>query len=174
MFDEPLYSQSDAVRSPTEIADRRAVHNRDLGGVFGRQTMETVRPIVQRAIEILFDAGQLPRDVNIDQLLYKIKIVSPMADQMQALEVKATVDWLSMIGQMAGQEAMMLAVRLEKTLPDIGRKMGVPEQYIATKEDMKQITQLVAQMLAAQQQAQQAEQGGGQQQAEAPPPGLPV
>ncbi len=169
MFDEPLYSQSDAVRSPTEIADRRAVHNRDLGGVFGRQTMETVRPIVQRAIEILHDAGQLPRDVKIDQLLYKIKITSPMADQMQALEVKATVDWLSMIGQLAGPEAMMLAVKMEKTLPDLGRKMGVPEKYIASKEDMKKITEMVAKMLAAQQ-----GQGQGQQQAEAPPAGLPV
>ena len=59
MMDDALPPLAGAVRSPTEIVERMQLLNQDIGGVFGRMTLEVVSPLVQRVVDILESTGKL-------------------------------------------------------------------------------------------------------------------
>ena len=50
-----------------------------------------------------------------------------------------------------GPQAAMLAAKVQKLLPDMGRWMGIEEQYLPGESEQKQFMELVAQLVAQQQ-----------------------
>ncbi|TIT53364.1 MAG: hypothetical protein E5W72_07180 [Mesorhizobium sp.] len=82
-----------------------------------------------------------------------MEITSPIARGDQAASVEADVRWLELLNAFGGQQMMMLVARVERLLPDIGKRLGVSELNIRSDEEKAKIQQVIAGMIAQQQQA---------------------
>jgi hypothetical protein len=153
MMDDALPPLAGAVRSPTEIVERMQLLNQDIGGVFGRLTLEIVSPLVQRVIDILEGQRRLNTNIRIDQLLTQIRVIAPIAAAQQAARVNAATNWLQLMVMLFGQEAAMLFARVEELAPEMGRWMGVEERFIRSKQESGDMQKLMASAMAAGQQA---------------------
>lgn len=167
MLDDTLPPDSGSVRSATEIVERMKRLSADLSGAYSRLVLEIIRPLVQRVIDVLYRRKLISTRLEIDQLLFRVEIVSPIAKLQQAQDVSSLVEWLQIILSIGGPEMMALTAKVEEVFTEIGRKLGVSERLIRSDNEKKQIQQMVAQIIAqAQMAAQAAPASGG-----APPPG---
>lgn len=158
MMDDALPPMSGAVRSPTEIAERMSQLSQDLGGVYGRLTLEIVAPVVQRVIDILEQMGVLDTTLTIDQMITQVRVVAPIAAGQQAQKVQQTTSWLELIAMLFGPQAVNMFARTEKIAPELGRWLGVPEEHIRSGEEITNLQEALAGMMAQQQQAEQQQQ----------------
>lgn len=165
MLDDTLPPDSGAVRSATEIVERMKRLSADLSGAYARMVLEIVRPLIQRVIDVLFRRKLISTRLNVDQLLTRVEVVSPIAKLQQAQDVSSIVDWLQIILSIGGPQMMMLTAKVEEIFADIGRKLGISERLIRSDAEKKALQQMVAAMIAAQAAAPPQPQGG------APPPG---
>jgi hypothetical protein len=167
MMDDALPPLAGAVRSPTEIVERMQLLNQDIGGVFGRLTLEIVSPLVQRVIDILEKKGKLGTNLTIDQLLTRIRVVAPIAAAQQAQKVSQTTNWVQLLVMLFGPQAAMLFARVEQLAPELGRWLGVEERFIRSEAEIGNMQKLIAGIMAAQQQ----QPAPGPEQQPAPPAG---
>lgn len=159
MLDDTLPPDSSAVRSATEIVERMKRLSADLSGAYARLVLEIVRPLIQRVIDVLHRRKLIETHLEIDQLLLRVDVISPIAKLQQAQDVSSIVDWLQIQLSLGGQELMMLTSKVEDIFAEIGRKLGVSEKYIRSDADKKKIQQAVAAMIAQTQLAGQQQQG---------------
>ena len=163
MLDHSLPPEDGAVRSATEIAQRMKRMGQDLGGAYARLALEVIVPLVRRRIDILQARGAIPNKIPIDQLLVALKITSPIAQTQRANKVQPRVDFMQIIASLLGPSAVPLVANVEKLLPEIGRDLGVDEQYIRSEAEQGVLQQLVDQLASqkAQMIVQQMEAQGG-------------
>lgn len=170
LMDQSLPPDGAAVRSATEILERMKRLASDHQGAAGRLVHEIIVPAGQRALEICFDAKVIPTAIAIDQLLIKTRVTSPFATARYAAKAQTTVQWMELVGSLAGPYADLIVNKVD-ALVDVGRGLGVPERYIPTAEEREQITsqvrELVARALAA---AEAGGQGGAGAQGQTAPP----
>ncbi|MFP4539149.1 MAG: portal protein [Dichotomicrobium sp.] len=159
MMDDALPPMSGSVRSPTEIAERMAQLSQDLGGVYGRLTLEIVAPMVQRVIDILEQMGALQTTLTIDQLVTQVRVVAPIAAGQQAQKVQQTTSWLEMIGMIFGPQAVNMFARTEAIVPELARWLGVEERFIRSQEEITNLQEALAQMMAQQQDQPEGQNG---------------
>ncbi len=164
LFDDTLPPDTGAVRSATEIAERIARRNEDLGGAYGRLTLEIVVPTVQRYIDLLEQQGYLDTSLTIDQLLTQVRVIAPIAAAQQASKVQSAVNWLQMLQMLGGPEAMTMAAKVEELGPQIGRWLGVEERFIRSGAERQEM------MANAQQKAEEAHQAELAKAMPQPPP----
>jgi hypothetical protein len=155
-FDDTLPPEGATVKSPTEIIERMKRLAADLSGAYGRLNRELVKPIVLFNIDVA--SRRIPGfpKIDIDDLLIKMEITSPIARGDQAASVEADVRWLEILNAFGGQEMMMLAARVERMFTDIGKKLGVSELNIRSDEEKAAIQQAIAAMIAKSRQQQPA------------------
>lgn len=153
LLDTSLPSETGAVRSPTEIIERMKLLAQDLGGAYGRLVLELIIPLVRRVIEILADRGLLPMAPDIDQFFTSLKVTSPIAAGESAALAGTIVEWLTMILQLGGEEAMVRAAVVEDVWALLGRFLGVPEKIIRDQQSAAQLEAII--MKEAQKLAQQ-------------------
>jgi hypothetical protein len=159
MLDDTLPPDSGAVRSATEIVERMKRLSADLSGAYARMVLEIVRPLIQRVIDVLYRRKLIETRLNVDQLLTRVEVVSPIAKLQQAQDVSSLVEWLQIIASIGGPQMMMLTAKVEEVFTDIGRKLGISERLIRSDAEKKAIQQLVATMVAAAQMQPQAPPG---------------
>jgi hypothetical protein len=165
MMDDALPPLAGAVRSPTEIVERMQLLNQDIGGVFGRMTLEIVAPLVQRVVDILESKGQLATRITIDQLLTQLRVIAPIAAAQQAAKVTQATNWLQLVTMLFGPQAAMLFCKVEELGPELGRWLGVEERFIRSQQEIGDMQKMMASVMAAGQQQEAA--------AAAPPPASP-
>lgn len=156
LFDETLPSESAAVRSATEIAERIGRLQQDFAGVAGRITLELVVPVVRRVIDVLEGMGLLRTSLKIDQLLTQVRVVAPIAASQHAAKVQAAVNWVQMLAMLGGDGLAAGSAKIEDLGPQLGRWLGIPEKFIRSDEERKRLAQTAAQVMVAQQQADAA------------------
>jgi Bacteriophage head to tail connecting protein len=167
LFDDQLPPESGAVRSATEIAERMKQLSQDLGGVYGRLTLEIVKPVVMRVIAILEKKHMLPTNIKIDDLATRVRVVAPIAAGQQADKVGNIVNWLQMMSMLAGPQAALMAAKVEALFPEMGRMLGVEERFIRSEQDRSQLMQMIGALQGA---GQAAAMKGPDQGAPAPGP----
>ena len=143
LLDQALPETGAAVKSATEIMERVKRLANDHVGAFARLVKEGVIPWVERSIEVCYDAGLLPDQINIDDLLIHMKVKSPLAIAHEMERVQKIVQWLEMVLAVLAQtgepgRAGEIA-RIDDALQEIGRLMGVPDKFITTQEQRKAI-----------------------------------
>jgi hypothetical protein len=156
LLDDRLPAVKDSVRSPTEILERVAQDNEDLGGILGRATIEIIVPVVRRVIDLLETQGKLKTNIKVDQILAVLQVIAPIAAAQQAAKAQGFVNWVQLLTGLGGQQLAMLAAKLEDAAPELGRWLGVPENLIRGPDERKKILEMVMQMLVQQQQAEAA------------------
>lgn len=159
MNDNQLPPDTAAVRSATEVLERVKRAAGDHMGAYGRMIMEIVVPAVKRVMEIAFDAGQLPKTVNIDRLFVDIKVASPMALAREAERLQKLTQYVDLCLMMlqAKQGGVDRYVKLDVLVPEIARNLAIPERMIPSDTERQQQDEQAAQQQAAMMAAQVAE-----------------
>lgn len=143
LMDQALPPDSGAVRSATEIIERVKRLASDHVGAYGRLVKEVVVPAVKRALELAFNRGLLADAVDIDQLLVRVRVKSPIALARTAERVQKVVQWIEMVLQLAiARQNPAWAdriVKMEDALTELGRDLNVPERWIVTSEERQQM-----------------------------------
>lgn len=141
MLDEALPVEGAAVKSATEILERVKRLAQDHIGAFGRLIKEITIPVVKRAIEGCYEAGLLADIPDINQVLVKLQIKSPLALAHEAQRVQRIVQWLEMVlailAQLGTPDRADEIAQVDKALREIGTAMGVPTEYITTEDEAK-------------------------------------
>lgn len=148
MLDDTLPPDSGAVRSATEIVQRMKRLSADLSGAYARLVLEIIRPLVQRVIDVLYRRKLISTRLTIDQLLFRVEVISPIAKLQQAQDVSSLVDWLQIMMSLGGIEITMLTAKVEDVFAEIGQKLGIPERLIRSQAEKANIQQMVAQIIA--------------------------
>lgn len=144
--------------SATEIMERVKRIAQNYLGAFGRLVNEIIPVIVRRVIEILYDAKKLPNEIDIDTLLVKIDVLSPIAAALKSQAMSVIIEWLQLVIALKGPQGVEFLAKVDDALREIGLTMGVPPEFIMTRTEQEKLQQLVQQAmqdLVVQQQAQQ-------------------
>lgn len=158
MMDQTLPPDTAAVKSATEILERVKRLAADHIGAFGRLINEITVPAVKRSIELAYNRGLISQEIPIDQLLFQVKVKSPLALAREAQRVERIIQWLQMvIATMTSLQAPARAERIAKievALVEIGRSLGVPTEFIVTDDeraelDKKEAAEQAAMLAAA-------------------------
>lgn len=154
MMDQSLPQDGAAVKSATEILERVKRLAADHVGAFGRLIKEIIVPSVKRRMELAYNKGLISQEIPIDQLLVRVKVKSPLALAREAQRIEKIVQWLQMVlAILAGAGApggITRIAKIELALTDLGRQMGVPNAYIVTDDERKQLDEVAQQQAAAQ------------------------
>jgi hypothetical protein len=128
-------------------------------GAFGRMVNEIHPVIVRRVIEILHDKKLLDVDLDIDNLLTRVEVRSPIAAALKSQALNVIVEFIELVAAVRGQEAIDLIVRVDDALRHIAAERGVPPEFVTTADEQKEleakIQRAVAQLASAQAQPQQ-------------------
>lgn len=157
--DQQLPPDGQSPRAAAEIVERIKRLAESRAGAGGRLLHSTVG-VVRRTAEVLEKQGVLKKQLIIDNLLVKLRVISPLAQAFRAERALKYVNWLGIIGQTAGPQTAHLVTPVEQGLAEVGEDLGVPAHLIftSTQQDNIQSTikTLVAQGVAAGLKAQQA------------------
>ncbi len=148
LLDDSLPPDAGPVRSATEIIQRIKDLARDIGGPFGRLYTELVVPVIQNTLDIMEDAGLIPR-VAVNGLGVRVVVTSPLAVEQNLNDVQNAVNWLSTLAQF-GPETVSTAAKLEEIGAWMGEKLGVPADLIRTKNERAQMKKMLQQAAAKQ------------------------
>ncbi len=154
------------VQNPNMTATEALLRAQEKGELIaptmGRQQSEFLGPLIQREIDILSAAGQLPPPPM--ELLrsgrgIKIEYTSPMATALRAQEGTAIMNTVSDLGQMANLDKSVLYLM---DFHEAGREMaiirGCPAKLIRSEDQVQQLLEHAAQQQQDLQSAQQAPQ----------------
>lgn len=148
MMDQSLPADGAAVRSATEILERVKRLASDHLGAYGRLIKEVTIPAVKRVLELAYNRGLIRAEIPIDQLITKVRIKSPLSIAREAQRIEKIIQWLQMVLMILQDRAGRVA-HLEDALSDIGRQLGVPAQYIVTKEEREAMDEQEQQQMQA-------------------------
>lgn len=129
-----LPPQSGSVRSPTEIIERLREFAFDAGSAFGRLNHEYIPAVIARVLDILDRKGVPAIDfdeLKVDQLVLKIRVTSPLAQQQNLQDVERFVRFCELVKAIGGTELLMAVVNLEE-MARLAPLMGVP--FWATRD----------------------------------------
>lgn len=158
-----LPAEAGPVRSPTEIVERVKEMQFDTGSSFGRLMSEFVIPYIVRVIDILDEKKliTLPEGFKIDNLLYQIKMLSPIAKK-QALEDVQNITEANSIANGISPQANQIVVDEIKIVEFVHRSLGTPEDMIRDEDEQEQkkeeIAAIMTQAAGAQQPTEEAPQ----------------
>ena len=170
MMDQALPPEAAAVRSATEILERVKRLASDHIGAYGRMVKEVVVPAVKRVIELAYNKQLIGNEIEIDQLLYRVRVKSPIAMSREAQRIERVIQWLELVLMIGSQMAQMGdativrdVAKVKTQLAEIGKAMGIPMDHIVSLEERQaneQRDQKAAEMQAAAQAAMVAAASG--------------
>lgn len=149
MMDQSLPADGAAVRSATEILERVKRLASDHLGAYGRLIKEVTIPAIKRVLELAYERGLISTEIPIDQLLVKVMIKSPLSIAREAQRIEKIIQWLQMVLMILAERSGRVA-HIEVALSDIGRQLGVPENYIVTTEERQKMDKAEQDAAAAQ------------------------
>jgi len=156
MLDNPL---PDTVRpgiTATEIAERTSASNINISSIYGRLENELLIPLAKNLVIHAQEFGMLDPEEDIigmiEDGLIKVVINTPLMKQQQAGEVKAIIDFASVLNSFdpTGQTSTA-AIKVDAAIPYLGDRMGVPAWLISSAQEFMANAQAQGQ---AQKQAQ--------------------
>lgn len=152
MLDNRMPEDRPQPRTAFEIAERIKEFQADIGSAYGRAIFEFVIPLFRRIIEILAKKKliQLPPGFDIDGLLVKVQVVSPIAQTQAMADVQRFLENYQMTANISPQLAMT-AYDIEKLPQWLVENVGGPAELLRDGASKQMLTQAAAQTLAAMQ-----------------------
>lgn len=164
LLDEQLPPATGAVRSASEIVERSKELQYDAGAAFGRLNHEYVPQVIAAVIDIL-DLKKVAlinwNQLQIDHLVLKVNVISPMARSQNLDDVQNIVQWAETLKSLGGPEMLAHAVMVEDLGADLGERFGAPQKLIRPKAQRDALEQAAGKLMAAQAQQQQGAPAGG-------------
>lgn len=156
LMDEQLPPLEGGARSATEIVERQKMLAQDDAGAYARLVSDFVLATVQGVVDGLADRGIVP-PLKIDQMRIRVHVTSPISRSQQYEDVQKVVQWLEICRSTGGEQATLLAAKIEDILPWIADQMGVPAKLVRDQAERDAMQQQVGQIIAA----NQSQQAGG-------------
>jgi hypothetical protein len=165
MNDQELPAEGGTPRSAAEIIERSRRLRINHSGAFARIVNDIFMAIIPATQEILVRQNVLKKTLKVDQLAVRMKVLSPLGRAFRARRAENFVDWLQVVGGVAGPESMRMVTPLEPSLVQLGRDMGVEEARLRPVSQQEELAQRVQEGVAAAMEAMQQQAAAG-----APPP----
>lgn len=156
--DDALPDGGKSPKSATEIMERVARLKANHVGSFGRMMHETTPVIVPRVMEILRERRALVSRIEIDDMLTRVMVTSPMAQALRATALQSILEYVQVIGMLQGPQAVARMVHIDEMLAQVGIDMGVAAKWIRTAAERKAFDEQAAAQQAQQMLAQSAMQ----------------
>jgi len=141
----------------TEVNQRTMELKKNLNSVFGRLISEFQIPLVRRILEVLMISGIVGKEFelnNVNGLVFRIKINSPISRQLKSQEAQSILAAAGLLMQMDPTGRSFTAtLKVPQMSSYLMNLMGVPMEFINTPEEIKMNAENMAK---AQAQAQQA------------------
>lgn len=152
MMDSTIPNDPSRDLTATEIAERASELKAILSNSFGRIMTELMYPLIRRIVEVLQHFGYISPEIdvrNFNGFGYTIVINTQLANQQSQTEVQNTINALSMLFSLDPQgQFAMKCVDMNKIVPFILEKLGVPKEYINSPETIEALQAQDAQNIA--------------------------
>ncbi len=146
--DDKLPDKGATPVSATEIMARMKRIQQNYLGAYGRLVNEIIPVVVRRVLEILYRRKLIPQNINIDTLLIKVDVLSPIATAVKSAAHSRIIDFFQLVGQLKGPQAMDLICKVDDGLRLIGEDM-VPPSLLRTVDEQKSIEATIQAAVAA-------------------------
>ncbi len=144
MFASTIPNDPSKKTTATEIAQRVSELDNSLNNSFGR-LIEFLYRVIRRQIEVLQKFGYISNEIDVmafNGYGYKIKINTQLANQQTQQEITQILQSLQILAQFDPSMTFTgMALDLDGLLPYVLDKMGIPNQFIRTKEQILQLKQ---------------------------------
>lgn len=138
LFDNPLPPKVERGITATEIIERLSQFSQDTGA-FGRLNSEGVVPLVMRILDVLDEAGVLPKALSrVRDLIARIVPVSPLAQAQNLADVRNVVDLLTVclgLGEI-GMQVARAAVNFDRLGQWLADMFKVPAQLRPDEDEL--------------------------------------
>ena len=134
------------VRSAEEVRERRALFFQSLGAAYGRIKFEMIGGINKRLLHMWGRSGDMPK-FEIDGKSVKANHNTALANVQNDQDLNAVSSAVERMNQVVpGLGA--IAIKPEKVAPYIGEKSGIPQDLLATEEEIIKAQQGVGELAA--------------------------
>ena len=152
MMDSTIPNDPSRDLTATEVAERANELKAILSNSYGRIMNELLYPLIRRVVEVLQHFGYISPEIDVRSFNgfgYTIVVNTQLANQQSQTEVQNTINALQMLFSLdpQGQYAMK-CVDMNKAVPFILEKMGVPKDIINSPEEIAALQQQEAQQMA--------------------------
>lgn len=155
MFASTIPNDPDPKMTATEVARRVEELDNSLNNSFGR-LLEFLYRLTRRMLEIAQRFNYVSPDLDVNAFNgygFKVRVNTQLANQQTRKEVADIIQSLQMMAQFDPNFTMISkAVDIEHLLPYLLDKMGVPNKYLRTPDEIRQLQMQEQQAMAAQQQ----------------------
>lgn len=153
MMDSTIPNDPNRDITATEIAERANELKAILSNSYGRIMNELLYPLIRRIVEVLQHFSFISEDIDVRSFNgfgYTIVVNTQLANQQSQTEVQNTINALQLLFSLdpQGQYAMK-CVDMNKAVPFILEKMGVPKDIINSPEEIQALQDQEAQQTAA-------------------------
>lgn len=162
MMDSTIPNDPKRDLTATEVAERANELKAILSNSYGRIMNELLYPLIRRIVEVLQYFNYISPDIDVrafNGFGYTIVVNTQLANQQSQTEVQNTVNALQLLFSLdpQGQYAMK-CVDMNKAVPFILEKMGVPKDIINSPEQIDALQKQEAQQMAEAQDNETARQ----------------
>jgi hypothetical protein len=148
--------------SATEIMARMKRIAQNYLGAYGRLVNDIIPPTVRRVLEILYRLKLIDQHIEIDQLLVKVEVLSPIASAVKAAAHSRIVEFIQLVIALKGDPmAAELIVKIDDALRLIGTEQ-IPKSLMRTPDEQKDLERLIT-AAATKMMEQQAASANAQQ-----------
>lgn len=150
LLNENLPPDTGPVRSAAEIYGRLKELQVDGGAAIGRLNHEYVPGVMAATLDIL-DKKKVASiqwgKLQLDQLVLKVNLISPMARGQNLDDVQNIVQWLETIKAIGGDELVVHSSVIEEIGPYLADKLGVTSKLVRSAAQRAQIEKAAGQAI---------------------------
>lgn len=163
MFYDTFQAFSDITKQMTvpEVMERVSEKMTLLGPAVGRYMNDVLQPLIEKVVQILFEANMLPPlpDIMLENPNYEVRFVGRLVQTQRQSELNNIVNALSISGQIAAMNPEALdKIDTDKTIDKIF-DISSASTLLNSDSEVQQIRQARAQAMQAQQAMTAIEQG---------------
>lgn len=148
MLNNGIPEIKDGVRSATEFIERMKDLQQSLGAPFARVLKEGIIPMLEAAIMILGEMGVIPLPesgkIKLNNGEISVKFASPLVQGQNLREVEALSQAAGVTAQIAGDEGVKLAFKVEDIGAWVGEKLGVVPALVRNAQERTTLQQQAA------------------------------
>jgi hypothetical protein len=161
-----LMMQQGPQMTATEVIQRNEEKMRLLGPVLGRLQSELLKPLIDRAFNILLRKNQFrsaPDFLSGQDI--EIEYVSPLAKAQKSTELQSIMRAIEIMGSLSNVAPVFDHINMDKLVRHLADIVGVPQKILKPQSQLnaeRQQKQQQQEQMAQMQQLQQIAQAGGQ------------
>jgi hypothetical protein len=161
-----LMMQQGPQMTATEVIQRNEEKMRLLGPVLGRLQSELLKPLIDRAFNILLRKNQFrPAPDFLSGKDIEIEYVSPLAKAQKSTELQSIMRAIEIMGSLSNVAPVFDHINMDKLVRHLADIVGVPQKILKPQSQLnaeRQQKEQQQQQMMQMQQLQQVAQAGGQ------------